>query len=106
MIGFEIIHDGNKIIVAVNDGLLTIHLFDNKGDCRIYTDAIDYEFSQRSIWHNWKKISLGDDFLMKFVEIDEPSIPFCKEDIEVVKPITKMEIFRTLEAKLKKEGLI
>lgn len=106
MIGFEIIHDGIKKRVAVNDGLLTIHLFDNKGDCRIYTDAIDYEFSQRCIWYNWEKISLGDDFLMKFVEIDKPSIPFCKEDIEVVKPITKMEIFRTLEAKLKKEGLI
>lgn len=107
MKGFEINYDGDIKKVAVEDGLLTIHIFDNKGDSRIFVEVIDYKTQKRAVWYNWQSIKPGNEFKINFTDISECSSSLFEEhDIEIKKPETKLVFFHKLEDKLKKQGLL
>lgn len=107
MKGFEINYNGDVKKVAVDDGLLTVNLFDNKGDSHIFVETVDYKTHQRSVWYDWQPIKTGDEFRMRFMDISECSSPlFEVEEIEVERPKTKLEFFHELEDKLKKRRLL
>jgi hypothetical protein len=107
MKGFEIRHNDKTTKVAVEDGMVMIHLFDNNADSRIYVGGVDYEKRERIVWCNLSPMEIGDKFEIKFVEIDDTSMPVkIEEDENIKRPKTKLEFFRELEAKLKQEGLI
>lgn len=116
MKGFEI-HYNNKEManVAVKDGMITVHLFNNNGDSpaltdgesRIYVGGVDYEECRSYVWADYLPIKIGDRFEIKVAEIDVLSAPAkVMEDKNIKRPKTKLDFFRELEVELKKQGLI
>jgi hypothetical protein len=116
MKGFEIRYNEKETKVAVKDGMITIHLFNqNVVDghilvddvSRMYIGGVDSEECKRYVWGDFSPIKIGDKFEIKVAEIDAPSAPAeITEDKNIKRPKTKLEFFRELEAKLKKQGLI
>jgi len=84
MKGF-IIHCNGKTtkIAAVEDGMITIDLFVNNGESpsltdgesRMYVGGVDYKESKYMVWYDHTPINIGDEFEIKFAEINEPSAP-------------------------------
>lgn len=115
MKGFEVCYNKKTTKVAVKDGMITIHVFNNNGDSPVLTDGdsrldvwgVDYEKYERYVWNDSSPINVGDRFEIKVTEINVPSVPAKTiEDKTIKRPKTKLEFFRKLEAELKKQGLI
>lgn len=107
MKGFKIYYKQKTIKAAVLDGEITLNLFNNKGDSRIYIGAIDYAENERIEWCDFSEIEIGDKFEIEVSEIDTPSTPAkIKQDMKIERPKDKLEIFFELENKLKRKGLL
>ncbi len=107
MKGFEIHYRDKTIRAAVPDGEITLNLFNNNGNSRLYIGAIDYSENRRIEWHDFSKIEIGDIIEIKVSEIDTPSTPAkIVEDSKIERPKNKLEIFRELENKLKQKELL
>ncbi len=106
MKGFKIYHKQKTIKAAVRDGEITLNLFNNNGDSRIYIGAIDYAENERIEWCDFSEIEIGDKFEIEISEIDAPSTPAKIEHVKIERPKSKLEIFFELENKLKQEGLL
>jgi hypothetical protein len=113
--GIEIRYNGKTTKVSVEDGMITVHLFNQNGnspglkdgDSRMDIWGIDYEKCTRYAWYDSLPINIGDRFEIKVTEIDVPSSPAkTTEDKSIKRPKTKLEFFRELETELKKQGLI
>lgn len=107
MKGVKIYCKQKTIKAAVPDGDITLNLFHNNGDSRIYVRAVDYVNNERIDWCDSSEIEIGDEFEIEISEIDTPSTPAkIKRDMKIKRPKTKLEIFFELENKLKQEGLL
>jgi hypothetical protein len=115
VMGIEIRYNDKTTKVSVEDGMITVHLFNQNGnspglkdgDSRMDIWGIDYEKCTRYVWYDSLPINIGDRFEIKVTEIDAPSSPAkTTEDKSVKRPKTKLEFFRELETELKKQGLI
>ena len=108
--------NGKSTHVAIkSDGILTIDLSVKTGESPLYKDGesslyiggVDYEECKRLIWYSGSPISMNDTFEIKVAEIEHPSLPsFIEEDLDIKRPMTKLEFFRYLENNLKKQGLL
>ena len=116
MLGFYININGKSTKVPINpNGMFTVNLFVNNGEntrmkdgeCRVYIGGIDYQECKEIIWNDFSSLSINDSFEIRVTEIDVPSVPILvKEDKDIKRPMTKMELFHFLENELKKQGLI
>lgn len=107
MKGLKIDYKQKTIKAAVPDGDITLNLFYNNGDSRIYVKAVDYADNRKIDWCDFSEIEIGDEFEIEISEIDTPSTPAkVKQDMKIKRPKTKLEIFFELENKLKQEGLL
>jgi hypothetical protein len=107
MKGFEIQYRQEITKAAVPDGAITLNLFSNNGNSRLYIGAIDYAENRRIEWHDFSLMEIGDIFEIKVSEIDTPSTPAkIVGDRKIERTKNKLEIFRELENKLKQKGLL
>lgn len=107
MKGLEIYYKQKMISAAIPDGEIMFNLFHRDGDSRIYVGGVDYVKNTRVVWCDFSKIEIGDEFKIDISEIDTPSLPAkIKQDLNIKRPKTKLEIFFELENKLKQEGLL
>jgi hypothetical protein len=108
MKGFEISYNNQeKTNAAVEDGMITIHIFTKNDGSRLYVEGVDYGEYKKYVWNAHSPISIGDQWDIKVTEVNAPSTP-AKTSIDksIKRPPTKLEIFRALEETLKKEGLL
>lgn len=107
MKGFEIEFNQEKKKVGIKNGMLTIHIFDNNGDARMYIGGVDYKRYKEFVWYNWIPIKLGDKISTKLTELVQSSEPYQEtENQKIIRPKTKLEIFREMEDRLKRKGLL
>lgn len=107
MKGFEITYNGLNNKVAVNEGLLTIHINNINEQAFIYAGSVEYDEQRRNIWYNFVPIKPGDKIEIKMVETDNISEPETKvTDKSIKRPISKLEAFYRVEALLKEKGLL
>lgn len=107
MKGIEIKFNQVSNTVGIKNGMLIIDILDNNGDGRLYIGAVDYEKRERLLWYDWDTIKLGDSFTLNLTETNVISSPIrIIEEQEVTPPKTKLEIFREVENRLKKKGLL
>ncbi len=107
MKGLVINYNGEEKSIAIKDGTVNIHLFDNNGDSRIHIEAVDYKECKNVIWCDFFHIKTGDKFKIRMAEIDHPSAPTkIIEDKNIKRPKTKLEFFYELETELKQQGLL
>lgn len=109
MEGITVNYNGEEKKIAVRDGMITVHLYDNNGEGFMNISGVDYEECKRYIWNNFNRIRIriGDKFEIKVTEMDVPSTPAkVMEDKKIKRPKTKLDFFRELEVELKKQGLI
>jgi hypothetical protein len=115
MKGITVNYNGEEMKVAVKDGIITVHLFNNNGNSPaladgescMYIRGVDYAECKHYIWNEYNPIRIGDKFEIEFTEIDVSSVPAkVTEDKNVRRPKTKLDCFCELETELKKQGLI
>lgn len=111
MKAFEIIHNDNKTIVGVADGLLTILVntlnVNGRKDSFIYSGTMDYTSKTRNTWHGYLPIKEGDVIKIKVVDAENITPPVKSiRDEKIKRPESKLESFYRLENLLKQEGLI
>jgi hypothetical protein len=115
VMGIEIRYNDKTTKVAVEDGMITVHLFNQNGnspglkdgDTRMDIWGIDYGKCIRYVWSDSFPINIGDRIEIKAAEIEVPSPPAkITEDKSIKRPKTKLEFFYELETELKKQGLL
>lgn len=74
MKAFEIIQNGNKTVVGVADGLLTILVetlnVNGRKDSFIYSSAVEYASKTKNTWHNYLPVKEGDVIKIKVVDTE------------------------------------
>ena len=110
MKGFEIIHNGKKTTIGVENGLSVIHIdtvdVAGRKDAYLYSCHVNRETKTKDVWHN-TPISVGDEIEIKMVEIEQADTPIKSiSDYTISQPVSKLERFHELETLLKKKGLL
>lgn len=107
MKGFQIHYKDEVSNVAVPDGIITINIFQKIEEARLDVQSVDYSSSNRNIWYNSFPIEIGDVINIQVKEINEPSAPdMTIKGVKIKRPKAKLEIFREIEDKLKRKGLL
>ena len=107
MKGFQIQYKDKVSNVAAPDGMVTINIFQIKDDVRMNVQSSDYEKLSRNIWYDSLPIEFGDKINIQVKDLEQLSTPeSIVEDAKIKRPKTKLEIFREVEDRLKKKGLL
>ena len=107
MKGFAIKYKDEEIKLGVNEGISTIHVFDQNGTSQSYIGLLDNSSNETHIWHNFITLDKDESIEIELIELEENSPPS-----EIVKmgplpaPKSKLEMFLELEKSLKEKGLL
>ncbi|WP_320167774.1 hypothetical protein [Mangrovibacterium marinum] len=107
MKGFQIQYKDKVSNVVVVDGIITINIFCKMEEAYMDVQNVDYKNSNRNIWYDSFPIEMGDLISIKVRDINESSVPDTTiEYLKMKRPKTKLEIFREMEDRLKRKGLL
>jgi sRNA-binding carbon storage regulator CsrA len=105
--GLNIYYNKKKLEVAIeDDGMIFFNLSSHYTGDRMDIRGINYIKHERYIWRS-SSLMLGDKIKIEIAEIDKPSTPIeITKDEMIIPSETKQAVFKELEKKLKRKGLI
>ena len=106
MKGLQITIDSAKIFVGINDGATLVNIMLKDGVSHVTVSGINYVEQTYCSWYD-TNIKSGGTVSVKFVKIDHITpLQMINKDKTIKPPKTKLEVFKALEANLKKRKLI
>lgn len=105
MNGFELRDGGCTRGMAVEDGLVVIHIFYIRGEARIVARGRDHRTGQRICWVD-KTIESGDEIRIRFTGIGDCSVPGSVSVSEKSRQQGRLEAYRRLERILTEKGVL
>lgn len=105
MKGFELTYKNITRYIAVEEGIVSIHLFHAHGNTLLMAGGRDYHAGKRMEWV-YEPIRAGDEFLIRFTEIEKCSEPLNVSDIEKSREKSKLELYLDLKNTLIEKGAL
>lgn len=105
MKGFELTHKNTTQYIAVEEGIISIHLFHAPGRSLIVAGGRDNSIGKRFEWIS-QPVRVGDEFHIRFTEFEKHSEPLEISDIGKRLKKSKLELYLELKQILKEKGVL